>query len=102
MIRRSVNVNKELTVMKNTLDFMLKSTAALLATGILFVFFIKRPLLARGVENLNPTTVKLIAVSSVLVWVPELVRSWFRQPVGFGPKDLGAATVGPPASVHLF
>ena len=40
-----------------------------LATGILFVFFIKRPLLARGVENLNPRTVKLIAVSSTLVWV---------------------------------
>jgi len=40
-----------------------------LATGILFVFFIKRPLLARGLENLNPTTVKLVAVSSILVWV---------------------------------
>ncbi len=40
-----------------------------LATGILFVFFIKRPLLARGLENLSPNTVRLIAVSSVLVWV---------------------------------
>jgi hypothetical protein len=40
-----------------------------LATGILFVFFIRRPLLARGLENLNSTTVKLVAVSSILVWV---------------------------------
>ncbi|MCB1670429.1 MAG: DUF6644 family protein [Gammaproteobacteria bacterium] len=40
-----------------------------LATGILFVFFIKRPLLARGVENISPLTTKVIAVSSIMVWV---------------------------------
>ena len=36
MIRRSVSANKEQTVMKNTLDLVLKAIAALLATGILF------------------------------------------------------------------
>ena len=36
MIRRSANVNKELTDMKNTLDLLLKSTAALLVAGSLF------------------------------------------------------------------
>jgi len=40
-----------------------------LATGILFYFFIKRPLLKQGLENLHPTVVKLIAISSILVWV---------------------------------
>lgn len=40
-----------------------------LTTGILFVFFIKRPLLRQGLENLSPLSVKLIAVSSIMVWV---------------------------------
>lgn len=40
-----------------------------LMTGILFVFFIKRPLLARDLDEIKPWVVKLVAVTSLLVWV---------------------------------
>jgi len=40
-----------------------------LATGILFVFFIKRPLLRRDLNDINPWVVKLVAITSILVWV---------------------------------
>lgn len=40
-----------------------------LATGIFSVFFVRRPLLRRGVENIDPRAVKLIAISSMLIWV---------------------------------
>jgi hypothetical protein len=40
-----------------------------LVTGILFVYFIKRPMLQRGVDNLSPLMVRLLAVSSIMVWV---------------------------------
>ncbi|MDA1372749.1 MAG: hypothetical protein O2971_18610 [Proteobacteria bacterium] len=40
-----------------------------LATGILFVFFIKRPLLRRDLNDINPRVIKLVAVTSILIWV---------------------------------
>lgn len=40
-----------------------------LATGILFVFFIKRPLLKGDLDNIDPWVVKMVAVSSILVWI---------------------------------
>ena len=40
-----------------------------LITGILFVYFIKRPMLKRGVDNLSPLMVRLLATSSIMVWV---------------------------------
>jgi len=39
-----------------------------LAVGVLFTFAIKRPLLADGVENLNPWVVRAVAAASLLVW----------------------------------
>lgn len=39
-----------------------------LATGIFFVFFIRRPMLRRDLDEINPTVVKLVAISSMLVW----------------------------------
>lgn len=40
-----------------------------LLTGVLFVYFIKRPMLRRGVDNLSPLMVKLLATSSIMVWI---------------------------------
>ena len=40
-----------------------------LATGILFVFFIKRPLLKKQLDDINPWVIKLVAISSMMVWV---------------------------------
>jgi len=40
-----------------------------LGCGIFFVFFIKRPLLSSGIENVDPRVLKLVALSSVMVWV---------------------------------
>ena len=39
-----------------------------LTAGVLFVFFIKCPLLADGVENLNPWVVRAVAIASLTVW----------------------------------
>lgn len=39
-----------------------------LATGIFFVYFIRRPLLRRDLDEINPTVIKLVAISSMLVW----------------------------------
>ncbi len=39
-----------------------------LATGIFFVFFIRRPMLRRDLDELDPRVVKLVAISSMLVW----------------------------------
>lgn len=39
-----------------------------LATGIVFVFAIKRPLLSRPHEDINPIVLKLTAVASILLW----------------------------------
>jgi hypothetical protein len=41
---------------------------AALAIGVCFVFFIKRPLFANGVEQVNGALVKLMAVSSLMIW----------------------------------
>ncbi len=40
-----------------------------LVTGILFVFFVKRPLLKKDLNDINPWVIKLVAVSSIMVWV---------------------------------
>jgi hypothetical protein len=39
-----------------------------LAAGVTFTFAIKRPLLADGVEALNPWVVRAVAVASLTVW----------------------------------
>ncbi len=39
-----------------------------LTAGVLFVFAIKRPLLADGIEDLNPWVVRTVAVASLTVW----------------------------------
>ena len=39
-----------------------------LTAGVLFAFTIKRPLLADGVERLNPWLVRAVAVASLTVW----------------------------------
>jgi hypothetical protein len=39
-----------------------------LTAGVLFTFTIKRPLLADGIENLNPWVVRAVAVASLTVW----------------------------------
>jgi hypothetical protein len=39
-----------------------------LTAGVLFTFTIKRPLLANGIENLNPWVVRAVAVASLTVW----------------------------------
>ncbi|RLA05620.1 MAG: hypothetical protein DRQ60_07930 [Gammaproteobacteria bacterium] len=39
-----------------------------LTAGVLFTFTIKQPLLADGVENLNPWVVRAAAVASLTVW----------------------------------
>lgn len=39
-----------------------------LTAGVLFTFIIKRPLLADGVENLNPWVIRAVAVASLMVW----------------------------------
>ena len=39
-----------------------------LAAGVLFTFTIKRPLLADGIESLNPWIVRAVAIASLTVW----------------------------------
>jgi hypothetical protein len=39
-----------------------------LATGIAFVFGIRRPLLAGDLDTLNPWTLKMVAIASLMVW----------------------------------
>jgi hypothetical protein len=39
-----------------------------LTVGVLFTFAIKRPLLADGIENLNPWIVRAVAVASLTAW----------------------------------
>ncbi len=40
-----------------------------LATGIFFVFFIRRPLLRHPLDEIHPLVLRLIAVSSMLLWL---------------------------------
>jgi hypothetical protein len=49
-----------------SLFFWSKMTS--LALGILFVFFIKMPLIRRGVEDQKPWLIKLVAVTSLCIW----------------------------------
>lgn len=39
-----------------------------LAAGVSFTFLVKRPLLADGIESLNPFTVRAVALASLMVW----------------------------------
>lgn len=39
-----------------------------LCGGMLFVFFIKRPLLKNNIDEIHPTILKMLAISSLLVW----------------------------------
>lgn len=39
-----------------------------LAAGMLFVFFVKRPLIKHDIEAMNPWVVRAVAVSSLMVW----------------------------------
>lgn len=39
-----------------------------LATGIMFVFFVKYPLLKRDHSTINPAVIKSLAVASMLLW----------------------------------
>lgn len=39
-----------------------------LFAGMIFVFFIKRPLLKNNLDEIHPTVVKMVAISSLLVW----------------------------------
>jgi hypothetical protein len=39
-----------------------------LAVGVLFTFAVKRPLLADGIEDLDPWVVRAVAVASLTVW----------------------------------
>ena len=39
-----------------------------LTAGVLFTFAVKRPLLADGVEDLNPWVVRAVAIASLMVW----------------------------------
>lgn len=42
---------------------------AALAAGVLFAFAVKRPLLAGGIDNLDPWVVRAVAVASLTVWL---------------------------------
>lgn len=39
-----------------------------LGAGMLFHFFIRKPLLSHDIDSLNPAVVKLVAIASILVW----------------------------------
>jgi len=39
-----------------------------LVIGILFTFFIKKPLLSRDLNSVDPLLIKLVAISSLMVW----------------------------------
>ncbi len=39
-----------------------------LSAGMLFHFFIRKPLLAHDLDELNPVVTKMVAIASILVW----------------------------------
>ncbi|MFT4518150.1 MAG: hypothetical protein ACI9JM_000527 [Halioglobus sp.] len=39
-----------------------------LATGVFFVFFVRRPLLRGDVENMNPQLLRLVGIASLMIW----------------------------------
>lgn len=39
-----------------------------LTVGVLFAFFVRKPLLDRNIDQVNPWVVRLVAMSSVMVW----------------------------------
>jgi hypothetical protein len=40
-----------------------------LAVGILFAFFVRRPLLAGDYSEINPSTLKMVGLASISLWV---------------------------------
>jgi hypothetical protein len=40
-----------------------------LATGVVFAFFVRRPLLMRGGDSVSPLTLRLVAIASIMIWV---------------------------------
>ena len=49
-------------------NFFFWSKMAALVIGCLFLYFVKLPLLARGVDQLGVWTVRLVALASLMVW----------------------------------
>lgn len=47
-------------------SFWIKMGALL--TGVLFIFFIKNPLLNRDLSQVKPMTLKLVALASIITW----------------------------------
>ena len=39
-----------------------------LIAGMLFHFFVRKPLLAHDIDQLNPVVVKMVAIASIMVW----------------------------------
>ena len=39
-----------------------------LTVGVVFVFFVRRPLLRHDIENLNPWVLRMVAVASLMIW----------------------------------
>jgi hypothetical protein len=39
-----------------------------LATGVVFVFLVRRPLLRQDIDNIHPWVLRLVAIASLLVW----------------------------------
>ena len=39
-----------------------------LSVGVLFAFFVRKPLLDRNIEQINSNVLRLVAISSVMVW----------------------------------
>ncbi len=39
-----------------------------LAAGVLFVFAIKRPLLMEDTESMNPWLLRMVGISSMMIW----------------------------------
>lgn len=39
-----------------------------LVAGMLFHFYVRKPLLNHDIDELNPVVVKMVAIASILVW----------------------------------
>jgi hypothetical protein len=39
-----------------------------LTVGVVFVFFVRRPLLRHDIENLNPWVLRMVALASLMIW----------------------------------
>mgnify|MGYP001156802238 FL=1 len=54
--------------MKLYYNSMFAAKMAALATGIVFVYAIRKPLLAGDHTELNPWTLRIVAVTSIMIW----------------------------------